>query len=93
MQTPTRAFLNKFGINGCLKLTRLLYGSNVVPNNWYTYLCKALLKLGLKECLFNKCTLYGPRLLMMLYVDNVGIGAPTRKNVEDFVKEWRQDSI
>ena len=28
------------------------------PKNWYTYFCKALLKLGQQECPFDKCLLY-----------------------------------
>ena len=87
MQTP-RGFLNKHGQDGCLKLTQSLYGSKFAPKNWYTYLCcKALMKLGLRECPFDKCMFYQPGLLMILYVDNAGIAAPTRKNVEDFVEK------
>ena len=33
MQTP-RGFLNKYGKNGCLKLTQSLYGSKFAPKNW-----------------------------------------------------------
>ena len=51
MQT-SRGFLNKFGMNGCLKLTQSSYGSKFAPKNWYMYLCKALLKLALQEQIF-----------------------------------------
>ena len=47
MQTP-RGFLNKFGMNGCLMLTQSLYGSKFALKNWYMYLHKGLLKLGLQ---------------------------------------------
>ena len=86
MQTP-RGFMNKYRKDGCLKLLRSLYGSKFAPRNWYTYLRKALLKLGLRECPFHKCLFFRPGLLMILYVDNAGIAAPTREDVENFVKE------
>ena len=86
MQTP-RGFLNKFGKDGCLKLTQSLYGSKFAPKNWHTYLRKALLKLGLRECPFDKRLFYGPGLLMALHVDNVGVAAPKQEDVETFVEE------
>ena len=86
MQTP-RGFMNKYGKDGCLKLLRSLYGSKFAPKNWYTYLRKALLKHGLRECPFDKCLFFRPGLLMILYVDDAGIAAPTREGVEGFVKE------
>ena len=70
-----------------------MYGSKFAPKNWYTYLQKALLRLGLQECPFDKCLFYQPGLLMVLYVDDVGIAAPTRKNVEDFVEELQQEGF
>ena len=30
---------------------------------------------------------------MVLYVDDAGIAAPTRKNVEDFVEELREEGF
>ena len=92
MQTP-RGFLNKFGKDGCLKLTRSLYGSKFAPKNWYTYLRKALLKLGLRKCPYDKCLFYGPGLLMVLYVDDAGIAAPKREDVETFVEELRNEGF
>ena len=57
MQTPRR-FLNKHGQDGCLKLTQSLYSLKFAPKNWYTHLRKAPMKLGLRECPFDKCMFY-----------------------------------
>ena len=92
VQTP-RGFLNKYGKDGCLKLAKSLYGSKFAPRLWYQYLRKALLKLGLRECPYNKCLFYRPGLLMILYVDNAGIAAPNRTNVEEFVDELRAEGF
>ena len=37
MQTP-RGFINKFGKEGCLKVTCSLYGSKFALRNWYVHL-------------------------------------------------------
>ena len=92
MQTP-RGFMNRYGQDGCLKLLRSLYGSKFAPKNWYTYLRKALLKLGLRECPFDKCLFHRPGLLMILYVDDAGIAAPKREDVEQFVEELRNEGF
>ena len=86
LQTP-REFLNKYRTNRCLKLTQSLNGSKFTPKNWYTCCHKALLKLGLQECPFNKCLFYCPGILMVLYVNDTRIAGPTRKNVKNFVEE------
>ena len=82
--------MNRYGQNGCLKLLRSLYGSKFAPKNWYTYLRKALLKLGLRECPFDKCLFHRPGLLIILYVDDAGIAAPKQENVEHFMEELQK---
>ena len=91
-QTP-RGFLNKHGKDGCLKSAKSLCGSKFAPRLWYQYLRKALLKLGLRECPHDKCLFYRPGLLMILYVDDAGIAAPSRTNVEEFVEELRAEGF
>ena len=89
MATP-RGFSNKYGSDGCLKVLKSLYGSKFAPRNWYMHLRSALIdKLGMKECPQDKCLLYRKDLLLVLYVDDAGIAAPTRKHIDDFVQELR----
>ena len=45
--------------------------------------------LGRKECPHDKYLLYRENLLLVLYVDDAGIAAPTRKHIDDFVKELK----
>lgn len=92
MQTP-RGFKNKYGKNGCLKLGRSLYGSKFAPRNWYMHLRKTLLKLGLRECPHDKCLFYRKGLMMILYVDDAGIAAPNREEVEKLVEELRAEDF
>ena len=88
MATP-RGFHNKYGTNGCLRVTKSLYGSRYAPRNWYLHLRQGLLSLGLKECAYDKCLFYRHNLLMVLYVDDAGIAAPTEADVHAFIQELR----
>lgn len=88
MATP-RGFRSKLGNNGCLRLLKSLYGSKFAPRNWYTHLRKALLQLGLKESAIDPCLLYRENLIMVLYVDDAGICAPTRDIINAFVQELK----
>ena len=88
MATP-RGFHNKYGTNGCLCVTKSLYGSRYAPRNWYLHLRQGLLSLGLKECPYDKCLFYRHNLLMVLYVDDAGIAAPTEADVHAFIQELR----
>ena len=84
-----RGFRSNLGQDGCVRLLKSLYGSKFAPRNWYTHLRKALLQLGLKESPFDPCLLYRDNLIMVLYVDDAGIAAPTRDIIESFVQELK----
>ena len=88
MSTP-QGFINKFGSYGCLCVTQLIYGSKFAPRNWYMHLQESLLKLGMQESPFNKCLLYQKDLMMVLYVDDAGIAAPSQSIIDEFVAELK----
>ena len=88
MQTP-RGFTNKFGQEGCLRVTKSLYGSKFAPRNWYTHLRSGLIKLGLNESPIDKCLFYRKNLLLVLYVDDAGIAAPNKALIDAFVQELK----
>ena len=84
-----RGYTSKLGRNGCLKLVRSLHGSKFAPRNWYMHLRAALLQLGFKESTIDPCLLYKHNLLMVLYIDDAGIAAPSREIIDDFVQQLR----
>ena len=88
MTTP-RGFLNKHGANGCLRLNESLCGSKFAPKNWHQHLTKALLKIGFRECPFNKCLLCRKSMLMIPCVNNAGVAAPEEKDIKGLVEELR----
>ena len=88
MATP-RGFFNKYGKLGCLRVIKSIYGSKFAPRNWYMHLRTALIALNMRECAHDKCLFYRPGLLMVLYVDDAGIAAPTQRHIDEFVDELR----
>ena len=84
-----RGFKSKFGMNGCLRLKRSLYGSKFAPRNWYMHLRQGLLQLGFKESEIDPCMLYKKNILMVLYVDDAGIAAPSRDIIDEFVQQLK----
>ena len=85
---PT-GYKSRLGPNTCLRLKQSLYGSVLAPKRWYEYLREALLDIGLKECDNDKCMFIKKDLIMVLYVDDAGIAAPTWKIIDDFVAQLK----
>ena len=65
----------------CLKLKRSLYGLSVAPRLWYQHLWKALKELGLVASKHDPCLLFRKDLIVICYVDDLGIQAP-KKEIE-----------
>ena len=84
-----RGFKSKYGHNGCVRLRRSLHGSKFAPRNWYMHLRKALLQLGFKESAIDPCLLHKKNILMVLYVDDAGIAAPSRDIIDEFVQQLK----
>ena len=90
--TP-RGFMNKCGKDGCLKAVQLLCGSKFAPRTWCLHLRKVLLKLGFRECSFDKCLFHRPGMLIVLCADDAGIAAPNKESIDDLVKELRDEGF
>jgi hypothetical protein len=84
-----RGFSSSLGPNTCLKLKKSLYGTSIAPRLWWLHLRKALLSIGMKESPHDQCLLYRPGLLMVLYVDDAGLAAPTMEGIHHFVKQLK----
>jgi hypothetical protein len=74
----------------CLRLKKSLYGLSVAPRLWHEHLFAALQAMGLRASQFDPCLLYANNLLVVLYVDDAGIAAPTPDIIDTFVDELRK---
>jgi hypothetical protein len=61
-----------------------LYGLSVAPRLRYKHIVAALLQLGFKQSATDQCFLYRPAIMIVLYVDDLGIAYSNSNDVEDF---------
>lgn len=73
----------------CLKLKKSLYGHKRAPQLWFNHSAEAFRKLGLKQSQYDKCMWYGKDIMLVQYVDDCGISAPTQARIDEFVKSLK----
>ena len=71
----------------CLKLVKSLYGLSVAPRLWYEHIREALLKQGLKQSATDPCLLYSSTIMIVLYVDDLGIAYANQKDLENLLQD------
>ena len=85
-----RGFRSSSNRRTCLKLKKSLYGLSVAPRLWYQHLRKGLQELGLKESKHDPCLLLRKDLIVICYVDDLGIQAPNKEIVDELIVELRK---
>jgi hypothetical protein len=66
----------------CLRLVKNLYGLSVAPRLWYQHICEALLQQGLKQSATDSCLLYSKTIMIVLYVDDLGIAYSNKQDLD-----------
>ena len=74
----------------CLKLKRSLYGLAVAPRLWYLHLLKALKELGLVPSKHDPCLMFRKDLIVICYVDDLGIQAPNKEIVDELITQLKK---
>jgi hypothetical protein len=70
----------------CLRLLKSLYGLSVAPRLWYQHLREALHDCGFKQCANDPCLMYTTTIMVVVYVDDLGIAY---SNVNDLNKLFK----
>ena len=65
-----------------LILVKSLYGLSVAPRLWYQHICEAILLQGLKRSATDSCLLYSKTIMIVLYVDDLGIAYSDKKDLD-----------
>lgn len=81
-----RGFSSALPGKTCLKLKKSIYGLSVAPRLWFQHLWKALKKTGLKQSEHDPCLLLRKDLIVIAYVDDLGIQAPSMKVIDELIK-------
>jgi hypothetical protein len=92
MQIP-RGYKSSKGSEYCLKLIKSLYGHRSAPKLWFNYSSDAFKRLGLQQSEYDECLWYGEDIMIVQYVDDCGISAPTQERIDRFVEGLRELSF
>jgi len=89
MHVP-RGYVSTKGRDYCLRLVKSLYGLSVAPLLWFNHSTAAFKKLGLVQSQHDPCLWYGNDIMLVQYVDDCGISAPTQERIDKFVNDLRE---
>ena len=84
-----RGFVSKLGQGHCLQLKRSLYGLRRSPKLFYETCTAGFAKLGFTQSKFDPCLLYKPGMLIVIYVDDCGVGAANPNDIDQLVDDLR----
>ena len=95
LDTPTfihlpQGFVSTYNHKTCLRLKRSLYGLSVAPRLWFQHLWKALEAEGLKQSRHDSCLLFKSDLIVIQYVDDLGIAGPSMKCIDNLIDNLKK---
>lgn len=73
----------------CLRLKRSLYGTRDAPRLFYECASAAFEELGFKKSEHDPCFFYKRNMMLVLYVDDVGVAAKDPKDIDRLVDALR----
>ena len=90
---PPRGYKCSKGNDHCLKLKKSLYGHKAASRYWSCFIGRYFKKLGLTQSEHDPCLWYGRGLILVQYVDDMGISAENMEQVDAFVAELRAEGL
>ena len=73
-----------------LRLNKSIYGLSVAPKLWYEHLFKALKEDGFTVSKLDPCLLFKKDMMLVVYVDDVGISAKRKEDVDAMVQRLKK---
>ena len=85
---PPRGFYHDVRGTSFLKLTKSMYGLRDAPRLWFENLFKYLLspELGFTQSSHDKCLLFRSDMIVIVYVDDMGVAAEREELIDDLIK-------
>jgi predicted RNA binding protein YcfA (HicA-like mRNA interferase family) len=88
-----RGFKSTWTGKTCLKLNKSIYGLSVAPKLWHEHLFKALEQDGFVPSKYDPCLLFKKGMMLVVYVNDVGIAAKGPEYVDDLIKRLRNQGF
>ena len=77
----------------CLRLLKSLYGLSVAPRLWYQHLREALRDCGFKQCANDQCLMYTSTIMVVVYVDDLGIAYSNADDLDKLFKALERKNL
>ena len=84
-----RGFQSNSNTSTCLHLKKSIYGLSVAPRLWFQHLLKALTSEGLVQSKYDPCLLYRNNLIVICYVDDLGLQVPKKEIADELIDSLR----
>ena len=81
------------GPDYCLRLKKSLYGHVAAPRIWWDYLTSYFKKFGFTQSEYDPCLWYNSKIMLVQYVDDIGISAVSKKDADDFIELFRKEGL
>ena len=90
---PPRGYQTVGGPNHCLRMVKSQYGIRSAPKLWFQHISGYFKKLGLEQSKYDPCLWYGRDIMLVQYVDDCGISAPTQGDIDKFIADLRKEGL
>lgn len=84
-----RGFRSNRGPGTCLRLIKSVYGGRRSPALWHRTAIDGFKKCGFAQSKFDPCLLYKSGMMVVLYVDDAGIGAADPADIDKLIQQLR----
>ena len=88
-----RGFTSMQQYKTCLRLKRSLYGLSVAPRLWFQHLWEALKRIGLKQSQHDPCLMFGKDLIVIQYVDDLGIAGKDMATIDNLIESLKKSGF
>ena len=88
-----RGFVSARGPGTCLRLRRSLYGLRRSPKLFHETCIAGFKKLGFVQSTLDPCLLFRKGMMVVIYVDDCGVGAADPKDIDRLVSELRDSGF
>ena len=85
-----RGFQSELKGKSCLKLNKSIYGLSVAPRLWFKHLLAALELEGFKQSKHDPCLLTRHDMLIIMYVDDLGLAAEKQDTIDLLIDNLRK---
>merc|ERR1712024_346707 len=92
---PPRGYYHELRGKSILRLNKSMYGLRDAPCLWFENLFQYLLspELGFTQSENNQCLLFRSDMIIIVYVDDMGVAAQREESIDELIKHLRKKGL